>query len=543
VPVFEYSAYKSPYIGTIADLLRSQGDIRASAQIASANAQARALELQGQASANMAQAIGQGIASAAQIPLQVQQAKRLEAQTALQHLQVQAAQHEAAGKQAVAGLMQGSHLGPEDVGPRLPSYLGDDGLFDVPKITARLGELGYGDLAPDLIKGAQSINDSILEHQKLEQQTAQASTVMLGHMANNVQQLVKRGVPLDQAMDLAIQPALATKRIKPQEYAQFKQQFAQLPADQQDAALTALMDEAARLSPTKTVGEGQQILDVFGRVVATGGEKPPTETELALRAARGDPDAIAALNRLKPSPEDKKYQVTVPGPDGKPVTKLFTAAELAQGVATYQAPKEAKEEPIVSVIGADGKPVYVTRAEALGKTPGNIKEQGRPVVSGDANRISELTTALNQADQLGKTVTDPGTVSRIQAWAPQWVTDLTGGWGESAKAQNATIALVRQIIGKGLEGGVLRKEDEEKYKAILPQLGDTKDLVRDKLNGLKQALDRKRSDLVNALEDAGYDVSDFRKRLGVEPAGNLNTGATPAAPVTVGGFRVRVKPG
>jgi hypothetical protein len=39
-------------------------------------------------------------------------------------------------------------------------------------------------------------------------------------------------------------------------------------------------------------------------------------------------------------------------------------------------------------------------------------------------------------------------------------------WSGSRKVQ-AEIDRVRQLVGKALEGGVLRKEDEEKYKKIL----------------------------------------------------------------------------
>lgn len=48
----------------------------------------------------------------------------------------------------------------------------------------------------------------------------------------------------------------------------------------------------------------------------------------------------------------------------------------------------------------------------------------------------------------------------------------------------AEIDLARQIIGKFLEGGVLRKEDEEKYKKILPTMYDTQEVAQRKLENL-----------------------------------------------------------
>src|SRR6185436_21186266 len=106
----------------------------------------------------------------------------------------------------------------------------------------------------------------------------------------------------------------------------------------------------------------------------------------------------------------------------------------------------------------------------------------RPVQSSDANRIAETTSGLADADVLLRTVTDPGTLTQIQGALPNWVNNLTGGWSNDAKQQQAVISIVKQVIGKGLEGGVLRKEDEIKYKAILPQLGENADLVKTKIN-------------------------------------------------------------
>lgn len=60
----------------------------------------------------------------------------------------------------------------------------------------------------------------------------------------------------------------------------------------------------------------------------------------------------------------------------------------------------------------------------------------------------------------------------------------------SFKNQQSQIDLVRQTVGKALEGGVLRKEDEDKYKKILPTLQDSKSTVDYKLKQLNSMLQR-----------------------------------------------------
>ncbi len=94
---------------------------------------------------------------------------------------------------------------------------------------------------------------------------------------------------------------------------------------------------------------------------------------------------------------------------------------------------------------------------------------------------------------------------------PGPVTELTG-WGETAKQHQAVIDRVKQVIGKALEGGVLRKEDEVKYEKILPTIKDVPSVVTAKLEGLSKAIAQRRERELDAREDAGYDVAAFRAR-------------------------------
>lgn len=208
--------------------------------------------------------------------------------------------------------------------------------------------------------------------------------------------------------------------------------------------------------------------------------------------------------------------------------KDFAAAGRAPG-----APPAA--EPLVAITGPDGRPVLVPRSEAVGKAPANTREQGRQVTSGDAGDIAELNTALDDLATLKGELTGngaTGTSAQIGAalWTP--ITNLTG-WGTEAKQKQAQIDRVKQVIGKALEGGVLRKEDEAKYEKILPTIKDSPELVRAKLNGLVAAIEKRHGRKLEALESAGYDVSRF-------------TGAGAAMDgegwQTVDGIRVRVKP-
>lgn len=213
--------------------------------------------------------------------------------------------------------------------------------------------------------------------------------------------------------------------------------------------------------------------------------------------------------------EPKMYPVTVDDGRGHPVEKLFTAEQLQQGVPAYRAPNKPDTEPLMAIMGPDNQPVYVPRSQAIGKRPANNREQGRPLTSGDANRIADLDTSLNDLKtmraELSTVAGTTGTSAKVGAMLPNAVTDLTG-WGTTAKQKQAVIDRVKQVIGKALEGGVLRKEDEIKYEKILPTIGDTAAVAKAKLDGLEAALKQRRETSLDAYEDAGYEVSRYRSR-------------------------------
>jgi hypothetical protein len=164
------------------------------------------------------------------------------------------------------------------------------------------------------------------------------------------------------------------------------------------------------------------------------------------------------------------------------------------------------------------------------------------VTSGDAGKIAEFDTSLDDLSVLSGALASAGstgTAAKIGASVPNWVTEFSG-WGTDAKKKQALIDRVKQVIGKALEGGVLRKEDELKYEKILPTVGDPNAVVVSKLAGLANAITLRRTRTLESLTDAGYDTSKFGE---YQP--KSNPGATVAPDATsfrVGPYTVRVKP-
>lgn len=255
-------------------------------------------------------------------------------------------------------------------------------------------------------------------------------------------------------------------------------------------------------------GERVQIVeDVPGQSFDSAPEvkpKPqPTEASLALDAAGGD--AAKALEALQAPTMASRDQ----------------AAKNAEETARHNAAMER-----IGAMGAGRAEAAQRETErhnrAMEENARNTKI-GRPVIAGNAEELADFDTSLDDLGVLRATIAPidsktgkpvagvTGVSAQIGAAIPAWATDLTG-WGTDAKKKQALIDRVKQVIGKTLEGGVLRKEDELKYEKILPTVKDTSEVVISKLNGLEQAIAKRKARRLDALEDAGYDVSRYRAR-------------------------------
>jgi hypothetical protein len=168
-------------------------------------------------------------------------------------------------------------------------------------------------------------------------------------------------------------------------------------------------------------------------------------------------------------------------------------------------------EPLVAIMGPDGESVLVPRSQAVGKKPANMREQGRSVTSGDAGRIAEFDTSLDDTNVLERDLGKTGAGSQIGAMLPNVVTEYTG-LGMDSKQRQAVIDRVKQVIGKALEGGVLRKEDEAKYAKILPTIGDAPEVAKTKIDGLRAALEQRRGRFIDSLSDAGFETDKYTER-------------------------------
>jgi hypothetical protein len=124
--------------------------------------------------------------------------------------------------------------------------------------------------------------------------------------------------------------------------------------------------------------------------------------------------------------------------------------------------------------------------------------------------LESLTTAIDENLQYIGPITG---LSRLNPWS-------------KANRLQADINRVKQTVGKALEGGVLRKEDEEKYKKILPTMNDTEDTVRYKLAQIKASIaaDLERYTSLQQSSGRSMDVGSALKKKGAVVEGATTGG-------------------
>jgi len=165
--------------------------------------------------------------------------------------------------------------------------------------------------------------------------------------------------------------------------------------------------------------------------------------------------------------------------------------ELNKEERAFRRQKELKQMDADSRKPKDGKPKQLSSAEVRKVQEG----EGIPTLLKDVEDV--LATS---SDVLGPIQ------GRIAGMNP---------YNEKAQAVQSQMKAASQAFGRFMEGGVLRKEDEEKYAKMFPGLSDTPETAANKLAIVKRMMEQKQKGDIDALSKAGYDISPFLQRSSV----------------------------
>jgi hypothetical protein len=472
---YRYAPVTNPYANaSIGELLLRQGDIAARRAQSVADAEARASQASGNAWSSAIQSIGQTVGS---LPLQIQQEKQQAARNELGQLQLDETRRSNRSRNIFEAELQN------------PANYNQDGTVNDTAISERLKKQDVGawqqwsTISAANAKNAIDMRAKVAEINKTEMETAekqraygQTQRDYLGKLAYNAENLLKQ---------------------QPDD-----------PLHARDTALASIARAAAdgAISPDQarqvTMGLAQASPQQIG---ATLGQLVPPELRSKLEKEAADTAKLKA--------DTTKTQAEIAG------TLPLTPAQ----VETQRHNKAMEDISRMTAGRADAALAETRRHNQATEENARNTKVGRPVIAGDAEDLANFDTSRDELKELRDAITAKGATgigASIAAKTP-FVTQITG-WGADAKAKQALIDRVKQVIGKSLEGGVLRKEDEAKYEKILPTIGDANEVVISKIEGLDKALADRKGRRLDSLEDAGFNVSKFKNR----EAGLPNDGET-----------------
>lgn len=207
--------------------------------------------------------------------------------------------------------------------------------------------------------------------------------------------------------------------------------------------------------------------------------------------------------------------------------KARAARDAALRASTLDAEAEAEKERLAAEHKREFDLTYKLKQDALAaQKAANAAKNG-----GDGTGGKRLPTTGINAQDLANFPTD---LKNLKNLAPsiEKNADVVGPWAGPANAiaakvlpeflQPASVGKykqlqadmdnVKQVIGKIKEGGVLRKEDEEKYNKILAQVKDDPATAQYKIGQIADEMASKYNATIDLLGKQGYRTAGLDKQ-------------------------------
>ena len=240
------------------------------------------------------------------------------------------------------------------------------------------------------------------------------------------------------------------------------------------------LDETAREQVEKTAAdyEARGLTDAAAMIRATNGKVSGSMTESLLQTPEQKATELADARAFRLKEIDR---TNAGGGSGSSLSPVYLQA--------------ISENPSLMMSMTPTERTRVQRA----LLESGFQGLGREMTPIMLARVTEEQTAMaslrSLKDEMEKAEEKLGPVSGWSKLNP---------YDETARSLLGNIDLVRQRVGKALEGGVLRKEDEEKYKRILAVMTDLPEVAYSKIDNLIETLERDAQIYRNVLHSAGY---------------------------------------
>jgi len=232
----------------------------------------------------------------------------------------------------------------------------------------------------------------------------------------------------------------------------------------------------------------------------------------------------------------KGYEAT---PDLSPLAGLVDAWTGSQ--FSRSMPQQETAEDRMRLINYYNQQAAQSGQSALKSEMGLLKQlgknskgsKGKDLTANMVKKLNEGNAIPDMLSNLHGTIKDNsdlfGPISGRMASANPYNTQ--------AQKVDAELRAKSQAFGKFMEGGVLRKEDEEKYRKMFPNLSDTKEVAEEKLTIVDDILRQRQASDLEAFKAQNYDLTglELPEKKGSKKSSGPKTGAVESGYEFLGG--------
>lgn len=244
-------------------------------------------------------------------------------------------------------------------------------------------------------------------------------------------------------------------------------------------SLPAAVTQAGRDIGSATLRGGANALGAVGRGLQTTGRVAGQGFKQAAGRALAAPFGVGDASQYQGQAQQQDLGSDFPDIEFDPQLQQETAQRVQSGSLNESAILEAMMLDLAETGGKN-----IDKIEKIAKFAGiGVGGTKTSKLSDTAIKtVSDIQTAMGDLEGLRSAISGttgfdiPGLGTRLTLPT------------QSTRISQAEVDRVRQTVGKALEGGVLRKEDEEKYKRILPTINDSIDVANAKIDSIMQAL-------------------------------------------------------
>jgi hypothetical protein len=285
----------------------------------------------------------------------------------------------------------------------------------------------------------------------------------------------------------------------------FEEERRQAVADELRLSVTR-QDALRREQEAKNEKRGQLLLDAGFIAMPSLMGGPPSFVRGPSKAEREDASAVnrqvAVAKALQGVTSGQQLEemrgaakaLGIAGAETMTLGELRQRVKLAEDEREYKQALGLRSVPVGG--GSAGRGVPASAATNIGAYQ-NI------LAAADA-----AATAFKTAEDAGLNISGP-IRGRVASVLQDWGIEKIDARETTARSMLSNIA---SEIMKQRSGGAITPQEFERLQPFLPSKNDTEDLARQKLADLRMYLRSQLDTSLNALEDGGYNVQNFRNR-------------------------------